>query len=825
MDLLALGATKEPGLVKRIESYRSALIVDGNEAQTRFHVIDEILRQELDWHKDATRVEPYIEGSGYADYALFAGLRCRVVLEAKRDDAELCKSRQNEIAVIPLSSSALSAAKEGIDQAIRYSSRFGAPIGIVTNGRQWIGFHASRSDGLAPLDGHAVVFPCTEAIVKNWSNFFEFFSDFGLQEGRLSNFLRQKEMGVVPVLANYYRAFDRSYKKSLNTSELSYLLEDVFHSSFVKMSNQSSDMLVECFVESKSSREADVGFQKIVDELIGKIKRVQQIDSAQPAALQDLLESSVELRTGEFVLLVGNKGAGKTTFLQRFFQKVVSKATKDKSLVLNVNLLKSEGSLERLTDWISHTLIDQAERALYGTSTPTYDALRGTFWNRYTRMKRGELAPLYEKDPDAFRQRFGEELREFRTKQPREYLLSLLKNALVSRRLLPVLVIDNVDHLHRDMQDTVFQYAIGISSSVTSFLVCPVTDTTVWSLSKAGPLQSFHSRAFFLPVPSLKDVFAKRLEVLRANPILAEAASKRASGVVGQGMKLQISDLESFCATVESIFVATSEITTLIGRLCNFDVRRSLELAGSVLASPWIGIEQLLRLYVAQGGVTPRRTELLNALVLQKGTLFDEDKHGFVMNVFARPPGTISSPLMSLYVLKYLMIIDEHASATSDKFVSVSDLWTLFSAINVPRETFRHFVERLFSRAMLESYDPSEKILRDETLIRVSPAGSAHYRLTFSDPVYLSQMALVTYLESEMVAIELREEAQREHVGWMKMSRIFVSEIMAEDSRLITVETSGIYSWIGAVRQEMSLLLERVSVRRENNYGGKRAKA
>ncbi|WP_260962457.1 AAA family ATPase [Pseudomonas citri] len=813
MDVLAISAKKEFGLRERIENYRIALASDGNEAQTRFHVIDEFLIAELDWSKETLRVEPYLAAAGYADYAFFNGSRCKVVLEAKRDEINLCSSEQAEISVIPLNSSAVAGARSGIEQAIRYASKFGAPIGIVTNGRQWIGFLASRADGLAPADGFCVVFPSVEAVIKNWSLFYEFFSDVGLQESRVVSYLREKETGFTPVSANYYRAFDRSFKQTPLMSDLSYAIEELFTTSFIRMSGQSIDVLMDCFVETKASREADVAFEKIVDELLGRVKRLQQIDSTQPEALQNLLEYSVELKTGEFVLLVGNKGAGKTTFLQRFFQKVVPKPTKDQVLFLSVNLLKSEGSEERLADWMSNSLIDQAERALYGSSTPTYDELRGTFWAKYQRLSRGELAPLYKIDRDAFRQKFGEELRQLRLNQPREYLLALLKNSLASRRLLPVLVIDNVDHLSRSIQDSVFQYAIGISSNVASFLVCPVTDTTVWSLSKAGPLQSFSSRAFFLPVPSLKEVFTKRLEILRKNQVMEGHARKRLSGLVGPGWKLEIPHLEYFCATVESIFVATSDVTSIIGKLCNYDVRRSLELAGSILASPWIGLDQLLRLYVARGELTPRRTDLLNALILQKGSLFDEDKHSFITNLFARPAGSVSSPLMALYILRLLINADERAATTRDRFIRISELWTIFSALNIAREIFRYFVDRLFSRGLLEIYDPSEKVISDDTLIRISAAGIAHYRLVFSDNVYLSQMALVTLLETEAVAIEIREEAKRAHPGWMKICRIILTELKASDSRLITVNPTGLFEWVAAVRSDLDSALARVSAR------------
>lgn len=813
MDVLSVGAAKEAGLATRIESYRAALAQDGNEAQTRFHLINEFLIVELDWPKESIRVEPFLGSVGYADYALFQALRCRAILEAKRDNAELCASSQDHFAVVPISSSLLTNAKNGIDQAIGYASRTGSPIGIVTNGRQWIGFLSSRSDGLAPTDGHAVVFPSVAAIVENWTRFYEFFSAVGLEEQRLARFVREKEGGALAVAVRYYRAFDRSYKNLPSPSELAKQLEELFRRSFIKLNSNSIDVLVDCFVESKDSKETDVAFEKIVDELVDRIfHRLDKLDSTDPEALHDLLQTAIELKTGEFVLLVGNKGSGKTTFLQRFFRKRLPKSTREKLLFLSIDLLKGDGSEASLSDWLSFELIRQAEHVLFG-DTPTYDLLRGAFWRRYKRMKDGEHAHLYKTDPDQFRIKFGDELRDFRQQRPREYLIALLQNAVAGRGLLPVLVFDNVDHYPRAFQDRLFQYAIGISNSVISFLVCPVTDTTVWSLSKAGPLQSFHSRAFFLPVPSLKDVFAKRLEVLRQE--LSTGSGRSGTATIGKGLRLSIDNLNSFCATVEAVFVASSDVSQLIGRLCNYDVRRSLEFSGAMLASPWIGIEELFKLYVTSGEILPKRTNFVLALILLRASLFDEDKHSFVLNVFARPPGTLSSPLMALYMLRYLISVDERAATTRDRFVSISELWVMFSMLNVPRETFRYFVDRLFARQLLEAYDPSVQRASDETLVRVSPAGVAHYRLAVSENAYISQMALVTELERESIATEIREEARAARPGWLKVCRIFLDELLRVDKSLITVPTTGAYAWLQAARDDISVMRDQVAKRQE----------
>lgn len=827
MGTLSTSSAKESGLRERIEAYKSSLDRDNNEAQTRFHVIDEFLLRELDWIKDAIRVEPYVAGAGYADYAFFSSGRCRTVLEAKKDALELCTVKQNQMAIVALDGSALKGAAEGISQAIGYAARFGSAIGVVTNGRQWIMFLASRSDGKPPNEGLAVVFSSYEAIINSRAEFYDFLSETGLQEQKLASFLREREAGSIPITVSYYRALDRSQKRVPQVSDLAFSLSELFRKSFIKINTKSRQALIECFVETRASKEADVAFEKIVNELIDRaVRRLDAIDSSNPDSLQGLLESSVDLRTGEFVLLVGNKGSGKSTFLDRFFSKILPANLKDRVLHLSVDLLKSEGSDSHLTDWMSGELIRQAERELFGP-TPTYDQLRGAFWPMYKRMSTGELAPLYTKDREAFRQRFGEDLAALRRNQPREYLLELLKRSLVGQQRLPILVFDNVDHLPRSTQDKVFQYAVGISTSVSSFLICPVTDTTVWSLSKAGPLQSFHSRAFFLPVPSLKDVFAKRLEVLQAE-LRDQEGEKGKSAMVGQGMRLTIKDLQSFCAAVESIFVSTSDVTAVIGRLCNYDVRRSLELSGEILSSPWIGLEELLKMYVTKGEVKPKRTNLMTALVLQKGTIYDEDKHNFLINVFARPADTLTSPFMGLYLLRCLAMIDEKASTTRDRFISVSQLWDKFHALGVHRETFRYYVDRLFARALIEAYDPSERSLRDETLVRVSPAGLAHARLVFSDNVYISQMALVTSLTSEAVAITIRNETEKTYQGWMKICKLLLAEMKREDQKVFPAVSDELYPWVVSVRSDIEHLHQRVLERKprpnfRDSRGPKRA--
>src|SRR5437660_6054682 len=64
-------------------------------------------------------------------------------------------------------------AGDGICQAIEYCTNLGTSYGIVTDGNAWIFFRATRTDGLPPKEGKAIVFPCFDAVLQDFPTFYE----------------------------------------------------------------------------------------------------------------------------------------------------------------------------------------------------------------------------------------------------------------------------------------------------------------------------------------------------------------------------------------------------------------------------------------------------------------------------------------------------------------------------------------------------------------------------------------------------------------------------------------------------------------------------
>ena len=174
-----------------------------NEAQTRHHIIDEIIYNVLDWPKDQVEVEGY-EQKTFTDYEL--GKPRQVIIEAKREGrtfeipAGLSKKNIIDIPALLRSNEDLANA---IQQVQIYCSSRGTPIAIATNGHQYISFIASNQNGSSPLEGKALVFESLQSMLTNFTLVWNMLSYYGVKEQRLIKYLSSDASGI-PVMTPTY---------------------------------------------------------------------------------------------------------------------------------------------------------------------------------------------------------------------------------------------------------------------------------------------------------------------------------------------------------------------------------------------------------------------------------------------------------------------------------------------------------------------------------------------------------------------------------------------------------------------------------------------
>ncbi|MFN5472126.1 MAG: hypothetical protein ACK5CR_08995, partial [Pseudanabaena sp.] len=331
--------------------------------------------------------------------------RNRLVVEAKRTSKLLIDTRQPRMAWYKVGGAALQSATEGLEQAKRYCTDTAVLFSALTTGFEWIGFWAVRTDGIPPKEGKAVVFPSFEAIQQNFATFYDLFSPAGMIANLYQVHVHEAEGLQVSQNEILEAVTNLSERRLLQKAPLLRDLESVYRKFFSTISGEDPDMLAKCFVESKESRAADESLGKITSHLLNTVNIV---NSQEGEELQDEIRSAIEFQKGEFVLIIGNKGAGKSTFIDRFFRLVLDKQLRDSCQLLRVDLANSHGNEGTISEWLIDKLKTELEINLFKDGYPTYDDLQGIFFSEYRRWSDGEYKHLNKRDKKDFKENFVE---------------------------------------------------------------------------------------------------------------------------------------------------------------------------------------------------------------------------------------------------------------------------------------------------------------------------------------------------------------------------------------------------------------------------------
>lgn len=772
------------------------------EQDTRFQIIDLFLTQVLGWSRQDIKPEKYAQ-SGYIDYLLQAEGRGRFVIEAKKVSKLLIDTRNPRMDYYRINGPALKSAQEGINQARQYCLQTGVSFAALTSGLEWIGFLAVRTDGKPPDAGKAIVFPNLDAISKNFAVFFDLFSQNGILDDLYKVRIGEAEGWRIHFPEKQYRVIEANQIKLLHKSRFASDMEQIFKEFFTTMSGDDDpEMLAKCFVETKESRETDACLQKITRHLLDQIEIVS---SESAKELEDRIRYAVETRRGDFVLIIGNKGAGKSTFIDRFFTLVLDPDLRGRCLVLRIDLADSSGDMDTIPGWLLQRLKEKSEAALFKNSTPSYEQLQGVFYREYQRWKFGEYKYLYDNDKTAFKIQFGNHIARLINDQPDKYVTYLLARSIRSRGLMPCLVFDNTDHFPQPFQERVFQFAQSIHRSVFSFIICPITDRTVWQLSKEGPFQSYPTKSFYLPIPSTKAILKRR--IIFINEKIEQEKEQKGEYFLKRGITLKISDIKAFAACIENILVNTAYVSRMIGSLANYDIRRSLRISQRIVTSPFIALEDLIKTYISEKALHVPLYQIKRALVLGNHSYFNSSDSEFILNLFTIRPEHVSSPLLKLSLLRLLIDKDVLRKDLEEAYVSVEDIMNYFEPAGVARPVIRTQLQELLEFRLIQPYDPTDQEIYEDQRLRISPSGRMHSRFSLNDDSYVCHMALVTPVSNYDIIRNIRDimESRLSRSEWIQITSTFMKYWIEQDKLFISLPKSPAYDRQSQLRQDLNM--------------------
>ncbi|MEO4039344.1 hypothetical protein V3N95_08750 [Micrococcaceae bacterium Sec6.3] len=545
-----------------------------NEAQTRFDLIDDVLKEVLEWPRDCITVESCVEG-GYSDYELH-DRGVIAVVEAKREGVSFVlptstKSGLCRIAPI-LSDKANASLRAAMVQAINYSSLRGVSPTIVTNGHQWVIFLGSRQDRIPPLEGRALIFPSLVSMKDNFATLYEAAAWPHIKTAKLASLLSDAPEPPPPALSNALSRYPGSrLRNSLQTNL--QILGELLLQDLPSEEQYSNQFMAECYASSGALSSYSNMSKELLKsrsaEILPEMGAIEQPATTKSGINPALSEEGVSAAASHRpIVLLGGVGVGKSTFLQHLV-KVDARSIFEDAIAITVDYGQgatfsspSEYAIEQIRN-------DLYEK--YNIDIEDADFVEDLYRADLKRFDRSiDGLSLKDEDPTEYSKRRRIFLRE-RVENRSDHLKRSIERIIRTRRRQVVVFLDNVDQRDHEDQNEVFLTANELAASWAATVFVTLRPETYYESSRYGAISGYHPRVFSIAPPRTDVMLKKRIEfALKVLETGGEARAPRG------GFSFESENLELFLRALHRNVQDNRQLMELIDNLAGGNMRRAL---------------------------------------------------------------------------------------------------------------------------------------------------------------------------------------------------------------------------------------------------------
>jgi len=726
-----------------------------NEAQTRYDVIDRMIREVLNWSHGAVNVEEYSPGSsknGFIDYVLRSG-DVAVVIEAKRVGATFPSPTTNTR--LKLSGNVLGRGeiKAAIAQADEYAVNTDAQVTVVTNGRCWCLFKTENSAD----DAYAtVLFPFDKD--DHAEQLYDLIAIENVAKGSLRKITSLMPQEEDRLLSSFEMADMRVDRNGIADLLAPALDKALYNEAFIN----NRDALARCFVttEARTKFDSSLGMH-LADpkpDIVSPAKRISR--DKNPDHLQKIIQSVSSSYAPPVTLIIGPVGAGKSTYLKHFELVAGSKIIADKNahwVYVDMEGVGKEGSPRA---YIYSALKSYIDKALQAKLITYKDTIEKAYEEEISGLKLGPLSAISE-NKDAVNSAIANKiLDEYQKAEP--YVDKVFK--YLSKRDLVIVVIDNSD-LYEDeaLETKVFAEGLALSKRIHSHVIVSVRDSTFVRHKNDSAFNAYELRKLWLDPPPLKAVVAARLTYSRK---ILEGIS--ADIDLPNNKYLTIPDLGVFFDIVQQS-ILRGDAGDFIEAMADLDIRKGLSLVQNFLTSGHIEADRALSQYL-QGNTKyyfPFH-EIFKGALLGKWRYFQEQKSECI-NLFDSRLGSRRLRLIRFHILQLLL---QRAKSENLIEMPVGEICDFICPIGASPQQVHNVLSFLYSNKLIRT--TTSEVLAGDSSVVLTRSGGYYVKILCKTFVYSEECMYDTAIDS--------------HESWQRM-RGLTDEILRTKNKLQRMHT------------------------------------
>jgi hypothetical protein len=731
-----------------------------NEAQTRLDIINKLIVECFGWNGERrTKVQVEVHERGeFSDYEL--GIPRCAIWEAKRESVgfELPPgTSRRPVQDIASVIQRTPETREALEQAQRYCSSRGVELAVATNGHQLVGFLATRTDGVAPLDGHCLAIESLERLDEEFPLAWDLLSPDGVAEKRYVRILKLgNERNIPPKLSSFLGQYPRhrylsDLQSNLRTlSEL--LLQDIGDTEaeedqFIRRCYCSSGALSQHALLNKKILEArysalteSAGLNSVMEPMNPKEGR----GAIPPSVLQEAFSRRP-------VILIGDVGVGKTSFLKHFIYED-AKDVFTNAIYIYVNL-GERGTLDpNVRALILRATEDQLYKR-YSIDIRERKFLHGVYASEMERFKKGAYSELFASDPTKAEERMADMLHGL-TRDAFEHLRRSVMHLTKGRHHQVIFILDNADQRPDDVQQEAFVIAQELARDWICHVFISLRPGTFYRSRVSGVLAAYPHRVFTIAPPRTDEFLEKRLTYA------LDMAEGRLPLERLQGIQLNIGSIASVIRALLQSLQQSDELQELLANVTGGNVRELLQFVTSFIGSPNVDAEKIVSIMTRQRFYRVPLHELSKAALLGDYAHYHAES-SLAMNVFDVRRADPREHFLVLLLLSFLDFDGSHREA--DGFVDAAILQEEIQRHAFTIKQSADAVERMTDRRLIET--PHRATFTDDGQLKLVPPREK-YRLTARGAYHLFKwMPTFAYIDAMVFDTPIFDERTRDVVS------------------------------------------------------------
>jgi Type I restriction enzyme R protein N terminus (HSDR_N) len=503
--------------------------------------------------------------------------------------------------------------------------------------------------------------------------------------------------------------------------------------------------------------EIDRIIKTAVSAVVPGARLIENTDS--PQEILAALRSGRTLEN-QIMLLIGARGAGKSTFLDYCQEVRLPQDLLKATLWVHLNLNDAPSERTMLERWLLEEVVTSLRR-----THPAIDfdiEIQKVFAVEINRLRKGALSIL-DPDSDAYKVRVADQLVALQT-DPLTHAKAMARFLAGERNRLLIVVFDNCDKRERDEQLQAFQAAKWLQQQIRSLVILPLRDVTYEAFKDQPPLDTMiKDLVFQIEPPSFTRILRKRLNIV-LDELAARSKAKMLQFTLDNNIPVSYPATELGCylaCIFRSLYEYDRLIRSLIIGLAGRDIRRAMEIFLEFCRSGHIGPAEYLKIKNSQGDYS-LSYHVVSRVLLRRNRRFYNGDTSFLKNLFQCDPNdAMPDVFIRADILDWLKAQYRATGPSGVKgFHRCSELIADLMPLGHDAGRIRAEIGYLVTHGCVIAEHQKSVLESDDDLVRIAPSGFVHLSL-IGDLSYLAACAEETWVESTTLAQKIADRIAR----------------------------------------------------------------